>query len=120
MKMQTTFHQTTINTTYTESFSQPSLWSKFMAFSRSQEDSRLLWVGIALAAHGCALTPVTIMATFLTGFNFALFMTAMVAMGIVLVTNLAAMPTKVTIPAFALSVLIDVAILAYCAFGALL
>jgi hypothetical protein len=120
MKMQTTVHQSTINTTYNESFSQPSIWTKFMAFCQSQEHNRLMWVGIALAAHGCALTPITVMITFFTGFNFVLFMTAMVAMGIALVTNLAAMPTKVTIPAFALSVLIDISIVAYCAFAALL
>ena len=70
---------------------------------------------LRLAVHGCALTPVTVMATLFAGPNFILFMTAMVAMGIALVTNLAAMPTKITIPAFALSILIDVVILISCA-----
>jgi hypothetical protein len=46
-------------------------------------------------------------------------MTGMVAMGIALVTNLAAMPTKVTIPAFLFSVLIDITVIAACVFTAL-
>ena len=113
MKMQTTLHQT-INTTYSEVSSRSSLWTRFIAFCKNQEDNRLIWVGVILAVHGCALTPITVMATLFAGPNFALFMTAMVAMAIALVTNLAAMPTKITIPAFALSILIDVAILLAC------
>ena len=112
--MQTTLQQT-INTTYTEVSSKNSLWTRFIAFCETQETNRLFWVGIILAVHGCALTPVTVMATLFAGPNFILFMTAMVAMGIALVTNLAAMPTKITIPAFALSILIDVVILISCA-----
>lgn len=73
-----------------------------------------MWVGIVLAAHGCVLTPLTVMVTLFAGPNFILFMTAMVAMGIALVTNLAAMPTKITIPAFALSILMDVVIILSC------
>ncbi|HEV7330015.1 MAG TPA: hypothetical protein VGN63_03155 [Flavisolibacter sp.] len=111
--MQTTLNQT-INTTYTGSLSQASLWSRFMAYCKGQEHNRIMWVGLALAIHGCALTPITVMATLFAGPNFFLFMTAMVAMGIALVTNLAAMPTKVTIPAFALSVIIDIVILISC------
>ena len=113
MTMQTTLNQT-INTTYTESLAQPSLWSRFMTYSKGQEHNRIMWVGLVLAIHGCALTPITVMATLFAGPNFFLFMTAMVAMGIALVTNLAAMPTKITIPAFALSVLIDIVVLISC------
>jgi hypothetical protein len=120
-KMQTTLNQTkTIRVNYTQEATQTqtadrtSLLERFMNFCRNQEHNRLLWVGIALAVHGCALTPLTVMATLFAGPNFFLFMTAMVAMGIALVTNLAAMPTRVTIPAFALSIVIDIAILVSC------
>lgn len=82
-----------------------------MSYYKSQERARLLWLGVVLAVHGCILMPITVMTTFFAGPNFFLFMTGMVAMGIALVTNLAAMPTKITIPAFALSVLIDIAII---------
>jgi len=113
MKMQTILNQP-ISTNYSEVQSQASLWMRFMNYCKGQEENRLMWVGIALAAHGCVLTPVTVMVTFLAGPNFFLFMTAMVAMGVALVTNLAAMPTKITIPAFVLSILIDVAIILSC------
>ncbi len=113
MKMQTILNQT-INTTYSEVANHTSLWTRFMNYCKGQERNRLLWVGIILAAHGCILTPITVMITLTAGPNFALFMTGMIAMGIALVTNLAAMPTKVTIPAFALSILMDVAIILSC------
>lgn len=111
--MQTTLNQT-LNTPYTSTYAQTSLWSRFMAYAKGQEHNRIMWVGIVLAVHGCALTPITVMATLFAGPNFLMFMTAMVAMGTALVTNLAAMPTKVTIPAFALSVIMDIAILISC------
>lgn len=70
-----------------------------------------MWLGIALAAHGCVLTPITLMAVLMAGSNFILFIAALVAMGVSLVTHLAAMSTKVTIPVFVFSVLMDVAII---------
>lgn len=111
--MQTILNQT-ISTTYSGTASSTSLWVRFMNYCKGQEKNRLLWLGVILAAHGCILTPITVMVTLLAGPNFALFMTGMVAMGIALVTNLAAMPTKYTIPAFALSVLMDVVIIISC------
>jgi len=41
-------------------------------------------------------------------------MAGMIAMGLTLIVNLAAMPTKITIPVFALSVIIDIAIIIGC------
>ena len=70
----------------------------------------MLWLGIALTGHGSILTPLTVMAVLLAGTNLYLFILAIVAMGMSLVTNLAAMPTKITIPVFILSILIDIAI----------
>lgn len=113
MKMQTILNQT-ISTTYSEVSTRTSLWTRFMDYCKGQERNRLLWLGVILAAHGCVLTPITVMVTFFAGQNFYLFMAGMVAMGIALVTNLAAMPTKITIPAFALSILMDVVIILAC------
>ena len=88
----------------------PSLLQKFIQWSEGQQENRFVWLGIALTAHASFLTPFTVMAVMLLGNNFALFMAALGAMALSLVTNLAALPTKVTIPAFFLSVAIDVAI----------
>lgn len=51
------------------------------------------------------------MAVLLAGTNLTLFIIAIAAMGMSLVTNLAAMPTKTTIPVFVLSILIDLAVI---------
>ncbi len=97
--------------TLTQENTSSNFWSRFMTWCKGQEENRLLWLGIALAGHGCILTPITVMAVLLAGTNMILFMLALVAMGISLVTNLAAMPTRVTIPAFFFSILIDVAVI---------
>lgn len=112
--METTFNQT-VATGYAEE-PKISLFKKIMNWCHCQEKNRLLWLGIALTAHGCIITPVTIMAVLFAGNSMFLFVLALVAMGATLVTNLAAMPTKITIPVFILSTLIDIAIIFSCAF----
>ena len=111
--MQTIANQT-ISTTYTGSETRTNIFTRFFAWAKDQEGNRLLWLGIILAAHGCVLTPITVMAVLLAGTNLTLFVIALVAMGMSLVTNLAAMPTKITIPVFVLSILIDVVIISLC------
>ena len=113
--MITTTLQHTIATNYTKGISRPSLFTQFINWCKEQENYRLLWLGIALAGHGCILTPLTVMAVLLAGTNLFLFFSAIAAMGITLVTNLAAMSTKITIPVFILSILIDIAIVISCA-----
>jgi len=91
-----------------------SLLSRFATWCADQQENSLLWLGIALTGHGCILTPITIMVVLMSGAHLFFFMLAMAAMGASLVTNLAAMPTRITIPVFILSILVDVAILAAC------
>jgi len=91
-----------------------TLLSRFNTWCADQQENRLLWLGIALTGHGCILTPITIMVVLMSGAHLFFFMLAMVAMGASLVTNLAALPTRITIPVFILSILADVAILAVC------
>lgn len=109
------YMETMIHPTITRSFETEqeklSLWQRFRLYAASQENNRLMWLGIILIVHGCVLTPITLMAVLLAGTNFILFIAALVAMGLSVVTNLAAMPTKVTIPVFVFSVLIDVVII---------
>jgi hypothetical protein len=100
--------------TYDTTASKSSLLTRFLSWSKDQERNRLLWVGLVLAGHGCIITPLTIMAVLLAGTNLFLFILALVAMGAALVTNLAAMPTKITIPVFVLSIIIDLAIIVAC------
>lgn len=111
--MATTLNQT-ISTTYTETVPSTSLWKRFLTWCKGQDENRFMWIGIALAGHGCIITPLTVMAVLLAGTNMFLFILAIVAMGMSVVTNLAAMPTKVTIPVLVLSILVDIAIVISC------
>jgi hypothetical protein len=91
-----------------------SIFSRFLNWSESQEKYRFGWLAIALVGHGCVITPITMFSIVLSGNFLAFWILAIVAMMLALVTNLAAMPTKVTIPAFFLSIIIDLYIIISC------
>ena len=88
-----------------------SLPTRFFRWCSGQEQYRLAWLAAILAIHGCILTPITVLAVFAGGNSIVMWPFAIGAMAIALVSNLAAMPTKYTIPIFFLSVLIDVALI---------
>jgi hypothetical protein len=94
--------------------SKSSLLSNFFNWCNGQNEYRLLWLGIVLVAHGCILTPLTVLAVVLAGANIVLFMLVIMSMAMALVVNLAALPTKITIPIFLLSILIDLGIVIAC------
>ena len=112
--MQTILQQQT-NTTYVEKQVKLPVLTRFFQWSACQEKNRFGWLAFILTSHGCVLTPLTLFAVILSGASLPLFIAAIVAMGLALVTNLAAMPTKVTIPVFFFSILIDVAVVVACA-----
>jgi len=90
--------------------------NKFLSWCKSQEEYRFGWLAAIVAGHGCFLTPVTLLFVMLAGNSPIAWAFAIGAMAITLISNLAAMPTKVTIPVFFLSVLIDIAIIANCVY----
>jgi hypothetical protein len=100
----------TIAANYQQHVFRPSFFTTFFQWCTAQNENRLLWLGIIVAAHGCILTPLTAIAVYFGGSSLVLFMMTFIAMGIALVTNLAAMPTKYTLPAFTLSVIIDLGV----------
>lgn len=85
--------------------------STFMTWCAGQEEHRLLWSGVMLTLHGCILTPITVLLIAMSGVNMFLIGSAVFAMTFVLITNLAALPTKYTLPTFALSILVDIVVL---------
>lgn len=91
-----------------------SLVHRFFAWCRTQEEKRLLWLAVIVFVHGCIITPITAMFVLLGGNNIVWWPPLIGAMGMSLVTNLAAMPTKITIPVFFLSLVIDLAIIIAC------
>jgi hypothetical protein len=93
---------------------QKSIVSRFMNWCEGQERFHFGWVAGILAGHGCVMTPITLFAIVLAGNNMFFWVLALAAMGASLVTNLAAMPTKITIPVFFGTLLIDLAIIVSC------
>jgi hypothetical protein len=84
--------------------------NRFLDWSSDQQENRLRWEGISLIGFGCFFTPLTVLLISLSGANLFLIMTALIAMEAILVANLTAMPTKITIPAFFLAAAADIAI----------
>ena len=111
--METTF-QSTIVTTPVHKVERKSIITRFINWCKGQEKNRLGWLGAILTIHGCVFTPITLFAIILSGTYFPFYVAALVAMGMAVVTNLAAMPTKITIPVFFFSVVIDIAIIIGC------
>jgi len=91
-----------------------SVWKKFIDWCISQEKYRLGWLAAALTLHGCVLTIFTMFAVVLAGNHFMFWPFIIGGMGITLIVNLAAMPTKITIPVFFFSVLVDLMIIMSC------
>ena len=91
-----------------------SFWKKFINWCDGQEEYRFGWLAAALSLHGCVLTILTMFAVVLAGNHFIFWPFVIGAMGATLLVNLAAMPTKITIPVFFFSVLIDLAIVISC------
>lgn len=116
--MATTTFNHAIGNTYNQA-ARTSLFTRFINWCKGQQENRLIWLGVAVAGHGCVITPLTVFAVTVAGNSLVLFMLAISAMAISLVTNLAALPTKITIPAFFMSLLIDLGILVTAALIAL-
>lgn len=102
------------NHSHDSAVTKVSYWKKFITWCDGQEKNRFGWLAAALTLHGCILTIITVFAIMLAGNNFIFWPLAIGAMGMTLVVNLAAMPTKITIPVFFFSVLIDLAIIISC------
>src|SRR5262249_4054995 len=87
-----------------------SAWSRFVQWTDKEEERHHLgWVGGALAAEACFIFPGTMLAILANGASFGLIIVAMITFGMVVVTNLAALSTRYTIPVFFGGILINVA-----------
>ena len=104
----TVFHPATI---HQNNLVKISFFHRFLSWCGGQQQNRLLWLGASLAIHGCMLTPITLVSVLLSGANPVLLFLTAASMGTTLVVNLAAMPTRISIPVFMGSVLLSVAVL---------
>jgi hypothetical protein len=112
------FMQSTIHHSYAPSYhraeNRTSLWKRFINWADGQEEHRFGWAAFAIAGHGCVFTIITSLMVLFTGNHFIFWPFVIVAMAACVVVNLAAMPTKITIPVFFFSLLIDLVIIATC------
>jgi hypothetical protein len=106
--------QQTYSPAYVKKKAGVSPWKKFIKWADGQEENRFMWLAIAIFGHGCFFTIITVGAILLSGNSFILWPFAIGAMAMPLITNLAALPTKITLPVFFASLLIDVVIIAIC------
>ncbi len=112
--MQTTIHQQVFANTQTWNKTHPSLWKRFIQWADGQEEYRFGWTAGILAGHGCVATVLTTAAIVFTGNNFIFWPFAIGAMAVCVITNLAALPTRITIPVFFFSLLVDLVIIVIC------
>ena len=90
------------------------VWKKFINWCDSQEKYRIGWMIVTITLHGCVLSIFTMFAIILAGNHFIFWPLVISAMGMTLFTNLVALPTKITIPVFFFSVLLDLVIIISC------
>lgn len=106
--------QHSVSHSYNHSHTVASLWKKFITWAEKEEENRFLWLTIGVAGHGFVFTIITTMMIIFTGNHFIFWPFAIAAMAMCLVSNLAALPTKITIPIFFLSLLMDAVIIGLC------
>ncbi len=85
---------------------------RFFRWAENQDAANhIAWVGIAVMSMTAFFFPITMAVVLMNGALFGLIVGAMAALALVVVTNLASLPTKYTIPFFLLGILLDIAIM---------
>ncbi|MEO8710729.1 MAG: hypothetical protein ABI405_01335 [Parafilimonas sp.] len=107
---------------YNFSITTPAnVFTKFLSWCEAQNSDRFLWLGISLFAQIGLTLPVTIYAILFFGGNSLLLWISATAVNIpVLVLNLAALPTRTTLPFVFFGWLTQFAIIIYCIVAALI
>ncbi|HSZ34736.1 MAG TPA: hypothetical protein VK772_15575 [Puia sp.] len=104
-----TYHSDYSN--YSLKIENRNLLTRFFAWTINEEKNRIAWAGISITVMTAILFPLTMTAILFNGLDFKLIIGAMSSLVLVLVTNLAALPTKYTIPAFLTGIIIDLVLI---------
>jgi hypothetical protein len=99
------------NSTTLDNHAEPIL-TRFINWSKNEEKNRIAWVGISIMLITAIFFPVTMASILVHGGTFKLIIGAMFSLILVVVPNLAALPTRFTIPAFFTGVFIDIILIA--------
>jgi len=98
---------------YSLSKEKKSLAVRFIQWATNQDaEHHVAWVGISITLMAAIFFPLTMAVILLNGAGFGLIIAAMTSLALVTIVNLAAIPTRYTIPLFLLGILIDVAAIA--------
>lgn len=89
-------------------------WKGFISWCNKQEEYKLGWLAFILIGHACVFTNVTAGIILVTGNHFIFWPVVIAVMMVCLVINLLGMPTRITIPVFAFSLLADLSIIILC------
>ncbi len=100
------FEQTPVN--------RKNIFPRFLSWAINEEPNRIGWAAFAMVAHGAVITPITIAIIIISGNYFPFWIISILAMASTVITNLAALPTRYTIPTFFLSIAIDLAVIISC------
>ena len=108
------FHATGMETFTATGSTKQGVIKRFIQWCDQQEDRRLMWLAIAVLGGIATVLPITLIAVvFLANNSFALWAIACTANVPVLIVNLAAQPTKITLPVTFLVWFIDALIVLY-------
>ena len=106
-------HRFELNT-YAKPKSKSTPLTRFSAWLDTQENNRLLWLGIAILGGIATVLPITLIAiVFLASNSFTLWVITLAINVPVLITNLSAQPVRVTIPVLFFAWLVNAIIIAY-------
>ncbi len=89
---------------------------KFFGWCNAQEEKRFLWLAVGFIVNIGAVLPLTVLALILAGINthFLLLLVVCCVNVPVLALNLAAQPTKVTLPSLFFAWVVNAIVIAYC------
>ncbi len=87
-------------------------WRKFLEYSANQQANRFGWLGLSITLQGCVMAPLTLCAIVFTGNSLILWMLCMLSFAVTEVVNLAAMPTRITIPVLFGGIVLDILVIA--------
>jgi hypothetical protein len=90
-----------------------SIATRFINWSTNEQKNRIAWVGISIVVITAVFFPITMVSILIHGASFKLIIGAMFSLILVVVPNLAALPTRYTIPAFFTGVFIDIILIAF-------
>ena len=90
---------------------------RFFTWCEQQQPKSLFWLAIIMLTQTCVLLPAVWFTLSHSNTGFIFWVLPSIAIVMCLVTNLATLPTKITIPVFMLSIVIDLVVIATALFG---